>query len=61
MHDSVAQIQARIASLRSEIERQKAEVKSNLLDADPMAIAVKALRGLIVQLGALERKRDGQT
>jgi hypothetical protein len=53
--ETAADIQAQIASLRSEIERQRAVVKSSMLSPGAMAEAVKELREMTIRLGELER------
>jgi hypothetical protein len=53
--ETAADIQTQIASLRSEIERQRAVVKSSMLSPGAMAEAVKELREMTIRLGEPER------
>ena len=53
--ETAADIQAQIATLRSEIERQRDVVKSSMLNPVAMAEAVKELREMTIRLGELER------
>jgi ABC-type sugar transport system substrate-binding protein len=58
--DSTADVQTQIASLRTEIARQKAVVKSSLGNSPVMTAAIQTLRELSVRLVALERKHSAE-